>query len=143
MAWLLNNYFLPTLNPTAPPTAPSVPLSPLAPLLKRYKALLKATTRDATLEVQFRKEITKSTRAIERWIAEAKVSAARSVNIGWDDNAPEDSDEDEDFREKWALDEFCEALLEKGIIVPLSKRSVVVVPAFHSPTLRCCVFFLT
>ena len=121
MAWLLSNYFLPTLNPTAPPTAPSVPLSPLAPLLKRYKALLKATTRDATLEVPFRKEITKSTRAIERWIAEAKLAAPSAPGAGaWDDAS---ADEDgEDARERWALDRLADALLEKGVLVPLSKK---------------------
>ncbi|KAI0639041.1 Las1-domain-containing protein [Trametes polyzona] len=121
MAWLLHNYFLPTLNPSSPGTAPSQPLRPLAPLLKQYKTLLKATTRDATLRVQLRGDITKATREVERWIAEAKVaSAAASGAVGWEDAYP-DGDE-EDARERWALDRLAEALIQRGALVPLSKK---------------------
>ncbi|KAI0358997.1 Las1-domain-containing protein [Trametes cingulata] len=121
MTWLLHNYFLPTLNPSAPSSAPAQPLRPLSPLLKQYKTLMKATTRDATLRVQYRAEITKLTREIERWIAEAKVASASAMGgVGWEDT-PEDGDE-EDVREKWALDQFAEALVQKGMLVPLSKK---------------------
>lgn len=121
MAWLLHNYFLPTLNPSTPSAAPSQPLRPLAPLLRQYKALMKATTRDATLRVQLRGDITKATRDVERWIAEAKVaSAAAAGALGWEDTLP-DGDE-EDARERWALDRVAEALVQKGGLVPLSKK---------------------
>lgn len=124
MVWLLHNYFLPTLNPTAPSTAPAPPLRPLAPLLKQYKTLLKATTRDATLHVQYRTEITKTLRDVERWIAEAKVasSAATAGGVAWDDTPDENDDSEEDARERWALDRLADVLLEKGMLVPLSKK---------------------
>lgn len=120
MTWLLHNYFLPTLNPSAPPSD-SPALRPLAPVLKQYKTLMKATTRDATLHAHYGSEITKMTRDIERWIAEAKVASATVTGgVGWEDS-PEGGDE-EDAREKWALDRLTEVLLEKGMLVPLSKR---------------------
>ncbi|KAI0651506.1 Las1-domain-containing protein [Trametes meyenii] len=121
MSWLLHNYFLPTLNPSTPSTAPAQPLRPLAPLLKEYKTLMKATTRDATLRVQYRTEIAKATRDIERWIAEAKVaSASANGGVGWED-AQEDGDE-EDTQERWALDQLADVLIQKGMLVPLSKK---------------------
>lgn len=124
MTWLLHNYFLPTLNPSTPSAAPSQPLRPLAPLLRQYKALMKATTRDATLRVQLRGDIAKATRDLERWIAEAKVaSAAAAGALGWEDALP-DGDE-EDARERWALDRLAEALVQKGGLVPLSKKLAV------------------
>ncbi|KAI0761207.1 Las1-like-domain-containing protein [Trametes elegans] len=132
MAWLLHNYFLPTLNPSTPSAAVAPPLRPLEPLLKQYKTLLKATTRDATLRVQYRAEIAKVTREVERWIAEAKVASASAVGgVGWDDDADDADDGDgdgdsEDAREKWALDRLCEALLQKGMLVPLSKKKRVI-----------------
>ncbi|KAI0828277.1 Las1-like-domain-containing protein [Trametes gibbosa] len=61
MTWLLHNYFLPTLNPSTSAPAPTQPLRSLAPLLKHYKTLLKP------------RHITKATRDVERWVAEAKV----------------------------------------------------------------------
>ncbi|KAI0662478.1 Las1-like-domain-containing protein [Cubamyces menziesii] len=124
MGWLLHNYFLPTLNPSTP-AAPAQPLRPLAPLLKQYKTLMKATTRDATLRVTYRAEITKNMREIERWIAEAKVASASAMGggAGWDD-AQEDGDE-EDVREKWALDQLAEVLIQRGMLVPLSKKKRV------------------
>ena len=125
MTWLLHNYFLPTLNPTAPPTVPAAPLRPLAPLLKQYKSLLKATTRDATLQAQFRSEITKTMRAVERWVADAKLAAPASPSevSTWDDgNTDEDEEDGDDPRERWALERLVDALLEKGMIVPLSRK---------------------
>ena len=123
MGWLLNNYFLPTLNPAAPSGGSAPPLRPLAPILKQYKTIMKATTRDATLHVQYRAEITKITREVERWIAEAKVaSASVTGSVRWEDGQ-EDGDE-EDVQEKWALDRLADVLIEKGMLVPLSKKSV-------------------
>ena len=115
MAWLLHNYFLPTLNPAAaaPPPSQPVPLRPLAPLLKQYKALSKATIRDASLAPRYSLDISRILRDVERWVTEAKV-AARGVR--WEDG------EEVDSRERWALDRLCDALLEKGALVPLSKK---------------------
>lgn len=123
MGWLLNNYFLPTLNPAAPSGGPAPPLRPLAPLLKQYKTIMKATTRDATLHVQYRAEITKLMRDVERWTAEAKVASASAAGgVRWEDGQ-EDGDE-EDVQEKWALDRLADVLVEKGMLVPLSKKLV-------------------
>ncbi|KIJ68797.1 hypothetical protein HYDPIDRAFT_82630 [Hydnomerulius pinastri MD-312] len=121
LSWLLHNYFYPTLNPSAPiPTAP--PLRPVAPLLKSYKLFMKIIARDASLRKQRQDDIDAVMRDIERWIAEAKVSADLAVDtLGWgfDENAGTGQ---VDAKEKWALETLCDALLEKGGIVPLSKK---------------------
>src|ERR1700722_3031311 len=112
MSWLFHNYFLPTLNPlTALRSQPT--LRPLAPLLKQYKSLLKLTTRDASLSTQYQPAIDRVVRDVERWVAETKVAA--NVGLGWDADEGGAS-------ERWALDKLCDALLEKGILVPLSKK---------------------
>lgn len=122
MGWLLQNYFLPTINPSLPaPSQESTVRSP-APLLKVYKNLLKITTRDASLRTQYRHEITKVLRDIERWIAEAKVAAdASAAALDWDVSENE-AHAEEDGREQWALEKFCDTLLEKGGLVPMSKK---------------------
>lgn len=65
-------------------------------------------------------------RDIERWITEAKVSAELAGNPlewGFHDNSAAAR---VDIKEKWALEIICNALLERGAIVPVSKRSVIV-----------------
>lgn len=122
MVWLLNNYFVPALNPSAPPKTQAPPLRPLSPILTQYKGLLKTTTRDASLRSQYKTEITQVLRDIERWVAEAKVAADISAaTLEWDASEV-DGPEPEDTRERWALDKLCDALLEKGGLVPLSKK---------------------
>jgi len=115
MGWLLNNYFLPTLSSSTPSSIQRAPLRPLSPLLKQYKAYLKATSRDASLASKYKLDITKVLRDIERWIAEAKVTAS-GAEMEWDDG------EEGDGRERWALERLCDALLEKGALVPVSKK---------------------
>ncbi|KIK99925.1 hypothetical protein PAXRUDRAFT_130958 [Paxillus rubicundulus Ve08.2h10] len=121
LSWLLHNYFHPTLNSSAlAPTAP--PLRPVVPLLKSYKLLMKIVTRDTSLHKHHQDEIAAIMRDVERWIAEAKVSADLAVEIlGWrsDENSAIGQ---ADVKEKWALEILCDALLEKGAIVPLSKK---------------------
>ncbi|KAF8139882.1 Las1-like-domain-containing protein [Boletus edulis] len=122
LSWLFHNYFHPTLNPSAPTPTPSLSLRPIAPLLKSYKLLMKTVTRDESLRKQHQREIDSVMRDIERWITEAKVSAELAVNpLGWgfDDNS---ADAQVDMKEKWALEIICDALLERGAIVPVSKR---------------------
>lgn len=120
MRWLLDNYFLPTLHPSAQPAAPAPSLRPLTPLLQRYKTLFKAVTRDASLRTRYKSEITKVLRDIERWIAEAKISADASLPaLDWDGD--QDAEQD-DPRERWMLDLFCDYLIEPGVLVPLSKK---------------------
>ncbi|EED82871.1 predicted protein [Postia placenta Mad-698-R] len=115
LTWLLHNYFLPTLNPAAPPpaSAPRAPLRPLAPLLKRYKALQKAAARDVSLAPQLAPEITRVLRDAERWVADARLAAP---GAGWDDGDAADT------RERWALDRLCDELLARGALVPVSKK---------------------
>ncbi|KAG5646041.1 hypothetical protein DXG03_004464 [Asterophora parasitica] len=124
MIWLLHNYFLPTINPsTAPET--STPLRALEPTLKQYKNLLKMTTRDASLRTRYKPAVLSVMKDVERWIAEARVAANMSTReLGWDTNASEsllDSGEI-DPKERWALERLCDALLEKGGLVPLSRK---------------------
>lgn len=118
MAWLLHNYFLPTLNPSAALPTQATPLRPLAPLLKRYKSIIKLTARDASLKAEYQIAIASILRDIERWVAEAKVSA----NVSQAGYAWEEEEGEPDVKERWALDRLCDELLEKGALVPLSKK---------------------
>lgn len=72
-------------------------------------------------------EITRVLRDVERWISEAKVA----VNVAcgsfeWDLDAGEarDGKPPVDLKERVTLEVFCDDLLEKGCLVPLSKRFV-------------------
>lgn len=115
MAWLLHNYWIPTINPSQS-QQPQAPLRALGPILKSYKSLLKITTRDASVKVQYRQAITTILRDIERWLAEAKIAAnVAAGGLGWDVG-------DQDPKEKWALEKLCDSLMEKGMLVPLSKK---------------------
>ncbi|KAA1468458.1 Las1-domain-containing protein [Dentipellis sp. KUC8613] len=122
LAWLLHHYFLPTLNPTLQSQSQSQPhgpaLRPLVPALKQYKTLQKLTTRDASLRSRYAADTTKLVRDVERWIAEARVAANMAE---WAAGADEAAD-GEERKERWALERLCDALLEKGILVPMSKR---------------------
>ncbi|EIN13451.1 Las1-domain-containing protein [Punctularia strigosozonata HHB-11173 SS5] len=124
MSWLLHNYFLPILNPsTADQSTPT--LHPVQPLLKQYKSLLKITTRDASVALRFQGQITIVLRNIERWLGEAKLAArASSGDVSWDMSRSDQTDPDDsvDYTEKWALESLCDNLLEKGFLVPLSKK---------------------
>lgn len=125
MSWLLHNYFLPTINPSSAAQAQPVPMRSVAPLLKHYKGLLKITTRDASLRSQYKADIASVLRDIERWISEAKVAANVAVGqFGWDTHGTSESrgTGEQDIREKWALERLCDGLLEKGALVPLSKK---------------------
>ncbi|KAG6857599.1 hypothetical protein H0H87_010167 [Tephrocybe sp. NHM501043] len=121
MAWLLHNYFLPTINPSVAPEA-CTPLRSLDPVLKEYKKFLKITTRDASLRTQHKAAILSVLKDVERWIAEAKVAATLTTrNAGWEMSTL-DMLSDVDPKERWALEKLCDALLEKGSLVPLSKN---------------------
>lgn len=121
MSWLLQNYFLPVLNPSTIPHA-QTSLRPVSPLLKRYKTLMKLTTRDKSVQDQHRSELLAVERDIERWVSEGKLGADPSVAFVGDDWDGDGDGEEEDWRERWALERLCDALLEKGALVPLSKK---------------------
>jgi ribosomal biogenesis protein LAS1 len=94
-----------------------VKLSPISPLLAQYKRLLKTTTRDTSLKSHFKHTEIQTLRDIEQWVAEAKV-AASMVEFDF-----ESQYEEEDGKERWALECLCEALIGRGGLVPVSKRS--------------------
>ncbi|KAG1777385.1 Las1-like-domain-containing protein [Suillus placidus] len=122
LTWLLHNYFLPTINPSTPRPSTAPPLRPVAPLLKQYKTLMKIVTRDASLRKQNQPDIDAIMRDIERWLAEAKLAADFAADAyGWDTIDSNDV-EQEDPREKWALERLCDALIEKGALVSLSQK---------------------
>ncbi|KAI0932663.1 hypothetical protein AcV5_004181 [Taiwanofungus camphoratus] len=127
MSWLLHNYFLPTLNPSTSVTTQRPALRSLSPLLKQYKTLLKSTTRDASLVPRLQPEITKVLRGVERWVAEAKVAG---TGLDWDNDTRGDNDEESDGRERWALERLCDALIEKGVLVPISKKKRALTASF-------------
>lgn len=110
MAWLFHNYWLPTINPSSISQDSLKPLRPLEPLLKDYKKLMKITTRDVSLRSQYKQNLASVLREIERWISEARVQA-NALDAG-----------NNDVKERWALDQVCEALTAKGALVPLSKK---------------------
>ncbi|KAL5518691.1 LAS1 [Sanghuangporus vaninii] len=119
LTWLLHKYFLPILSvASVEESAPVVRLSPLHPLLKRYKSLMKTISRDASLKSQYKDELAKSIRDIERWIGEAKVASSAVIFNGWGANELDDGDENE----RWALERLSEALTERGGLVPVSTR---------------------
>lgn len=140
LSWLLHNYFLPTLNPALAHARPRPSIRPLDPLLRQYKSLLKVVSRDASLRARHEADISGVLREIERWVSEARIAAdaatsefasrprdgcgqavAGESTVGTEDDEPEP-------RETWALDRLCEALLAKGVLVPVSRKSV-----FFSP----------
>lgn len=87
---------------------------------------MKTVIRDESLRKQHQDRIDTVMRDIERWITETKVSAELAVNpLGWgfDDNSVAAR---VDIKEKWTLEVVCSALLERGAIVPVSKKSEVV-----------------
>ena len=64
-------------------------------------------------------------RDIERWIAEARVAANVSLSeVGWQSSHNYVPVLDQDAKDRWALEQFCDGLLEKGALVPLSKKYV-------------------
>jgi ribosomal biogenesis protein LAS1 len=93
--------------------------------LKQYKKLLKITTRDASVVAQYKSDIHSVQRDLERWVSEAKVAVAVG-ELGWNSGPANDSfgSGDEDPKERWAIEKLCDGLLQKGALVPLSKKSV-------------------
>lgn len=124
MTWLLHNYFLPTLNPSAVPQSQQNSVRPIAPLLKQYKTLIKLTVRDASLATRNKSTIAGLIRDIERWISGAKVAANFATgDFDWKaGKLLDDVDTNNQYRERWALEKLCDGLLEKGALVPLSKK---------------------
>jgi ribosomal biogenesis protein LAS1 len=129
MAWLYANYFLPLLAPASvgpSATASRAPLRPLDPLLKTFKTLQKKLVRDASLRKTLAPDIARTLRDVERWVAEARIDAAVVDGVGLDlvpDRGGEETDDaDIDPQERWALERLCDALLERGVLVPQSKK---------------------
>lgn len=87
-------------------------------MLKQYKTLLKLTTRDASLEDEYESSIASTLRQIERWIAEAKIG----VDISVADFGRDLMESDGEMKERAALELLSDALMEPGILVPLSKK---------------------
>ncbi|KAI0085676.1 Las1-domain-containing protein [Irpex rosettiformis] len=123
MSWLLHHYFIPALNPSNIEPSKAPKLRPLYPVLAQYKSLLKSTNRDASLRTKYKQEITKVLRDIERWISEAKLASdITSAALDLDDTQADDDIDDVDPREWSALNRLCDHLLEKGGLVPVSKK---------------------
>ena len=97
----------------------SVQLSPLTPLLKEYKSIQKTVTRDYSLKSQYKGDIARIIRDIERWVGEAKVAASAMMFQGWGTIDKEDVVSD---NEKWGLERLCGCLLERGGLVPVSSK---------------------
>jgi ribosomal biogenesis protein LAS1 len=122
MRWLLHNYLLPTINPSSAPEFHTAPLRPLMPILKQYKSLLKITTRDASLRSQYDLAISSVMKDVERWVAEGQVAANIAAGeVGCANGIVLDSGE-LDAKDRWTLEKLCDILLEKGALVPLSKK---------------------
>ena len=125
MAWLLQNYFLPLLNPVSKNPPILTPVRPLAPSLKLYKNTMKIVTRDLSLMTQHKPKLGIILRDLEKWIAECRVTADVAMGeILWQSNHwPEDNETvGGNPKELWALEQLCKTLAEKGMLVPLSKK---------------------
>jgi ribosomal biogenesis protein LAS1 len=123
-SWLLHNYFIPMTTSSYNGQdlhIPEIRLPPISPILKRYKAVMKLATRDASLIPQYREELSHLRRSIERWIGDAQIAFSSSIVGKWDADQAEDADEE---RERWALERLCSALTERDGIVPTSVKSV-------------------
>ncbi|KAJ3749966.1 Las1-like-domain-containing protein [Lentinula detonsa] len=132
MTWLLHNYWLPTLDPSTAPQPEAPLLRPLEPILKEYKNLLKLTTRDASLNKQYKQAIADVFKDIEKWIAEATVAAnVANGELGWDQ--PDRQESMRNTRERWALGIFSDALIEKRGLIPLSKKKRVLPNESYTP----------
>lgn len=84
---------------------------------------MKTVTRDGSLRKHYQDRVDSVMRDIQRWITEVKVSAELAGNpLGWGFNDHSTATR-VDIKEKWALEIICNALLERGAIVPVSKRS--------------------
>ena len=60
---------------------------------------------------------------MERWVAEAVVAAdVASGQFDWNRGDEEGGQGEDDGKERWALNKICDALMEKGVLVPLSKK---------------------
>lgn len=88
---------------------------------------MKTISRDASLKAQYKDDLVKTLRNIERWVAEAKVASSAVIFSGW--GASEGDGEDEN--ERWALERLCDALLERGGLVPVSSKCVKVLYLYH------------
>ena len=121
--WLYANYWLPalaafssssTLSPLA--SLPPLALSTLRPhLLTTYKALLKSSTRDASLAGRLRADVQRCYRDVERWVAEN--------SLGGGPRGREGGVSAEKARER-ALEGVAEVLWSEGGLVPLAKKCV-------------------
>lgn len=128
----------------------------MEPLLRLYKSLLKTVARDASLRARRAPDIAGVLREIERWLAEARVAAVQMLAGEFAsglssyrgrqpgeaaaaavDNGDGDGDGEEEElepREAWALDRLCDALLVRGALVPISRKSVInISPNFLIP----------
>ena len=118
MKWLLQNYWLPTINPFEAPQITPPELPPLAPHLQEYKSLKKAAIKDASLKSLNKNNVNRILHQIERWVGGAK--AAWSLGPGR--NAHDEE------KLSWALDQLCTELLQRGSIVPMSKKYIISIP---------------
>ncbi|KAK0465236.1 Las1-like-domain-containing protein [Desarmillaria tabescens] len=130
MTWLLHNYWLPTVNPYTAPI-PQTTLRSIVLVLKEYKMLLKETIRDESLKNRNKLAISNVLKDVERWIAEAKVAANVSIgDLGWENV----SANNQDTKERFALEKLSDEMLARGILVPLSKKKRTFPPdLFHPP----------
>jgi ribosomal biogenesis protein LAS1 len=133
MAWLYDNYFLPLLTPSTAMPKTRASSDTLRQHLQTYKTLQKKLTRDASLYSSVSPEVSRVLRDIEHWIAVSRVDAAVLGNVCLD-LPPHNSDDPTeldgvhlvkasiDSQERWALERLCDVLIERGALVPVSKR---------------------
>ncbi|KIM47925.1 hypothetical protein M413DRAFT_7067 [Hebeloma cylindrosporum] len=134
MAWLLQNYFFPLLNPVSNNPPILTPVRPLAPLLKLYKNTMKIVTRDLSLMTRHKPRLGTILRDIEKWIAETRVSADAAMGeTRWQTNHWADGDETAEGN-LGALEQLCKTLAEKGMLVPLAKKKRQLPRDGHHPT---------
>ncbi|EJD04250.1 uncharacterized protein FOMMEDRAFT_167479 [Fomitiporia mediterranea MF3/22] len=93
---------------------------------------MKIISRDTSLTTQYKDNLATVLRDIERWISEAKVASSAVIFHRW--GAVQTGD-GEDEKERWALERLCDALIERGGLVPVSGKKRLASNLKSSPIL--------
>ncbi|KAG8884687.1 rRNA-processing protein las1 [Tulasnella sp. 332] len=119
LAWLLRNYFIPTIHPTpSVEVQPTMVLPSFAPLLQEYKALMKLQANDSSLIHRQRDNLNRILRNMERWINETKLALRGSFGF----QGIDEGNNVEEQSEGLALDYLCDNMLVKGGLFRVSKK---------------------
>ena len=87
---------------------------------------MKTLSRDVSLVPQFKGEVTQILQEVENWILNTRLAASAAIFRGWgtETSSSRGDHASEDWREHWGLERLCDALLDRGGLVPVSSKLV-------------------